>query len=237
MDIKEFCISHQMDLGISAVSLAGGGFTLLQMQTSPMDFLSLAEDDFQCGGLSASVNATTNAKRAIVCQLDQLLTSLGYPSGRWNVPKKIQKLQTLGLLAPGILRRVVDMRNILEHEYLTPDEASVEEALDIAGLFVMSVSAMFNPFDDELQFSFYDGDNSDKPSSFLAVGLVREERGVFYKAYASESNGLDDECVGSCEIPSGHALFESMVKLSSALILKYRKEQAFLDFEATYSSL
>jgi len=71
-----------------AVASGGGSFELADLKTSPVEFLSLAEDDFERGGLSALVNATTNIKRAIVCQLDQLLISFGYPSFRWNVPKK-----------------------------------------------------------------------------------------------------------------------------------------------------
>jgi uncharacterized protein YutE (UPF0331/DUF86 family) len=68
------------------------------------------------------------------------------------VPKKIERLRALGLLAPSLLRKVVDMRNILEHEYPTPELKNVEDALDIASLFVMSASALFIPFDDVLEF-------------------------------------------------------------------------------------
>lgn len=68
------------------------------------------------------------------------------------MPKKIERLRALGLLAPSLLRKVVDMRNILEHEYPTPELKNVEEALDIASLFVMSASALFIPFDDVLEF-------------------------------------------------------------------------------------
>ncbi|PVZ20475.1 MULTISPECIES: hypothetical protein [unclassified Pseudomonas] len=64
---------------------------------------------------------------------------------RSNVPKKIERLKALGLLAPSLLRKVVDMRNILEHEYSTPELEKVEDALDIASLFVMSASAIFIP--------------------------------------------------------------------------------------------
>ncbi|MCM8558529.1 MULTISPECIES: hypothetical protein [Pseudomonas] len=68
------------------------------------------------------------------------------------MPKKIERLRALGLLAPSLLRKVVDMRNILEHEYPTPELKNVEDALDIASLFVMSASALFIPFDDVLEF-------------------------------------------------------------------------------------
>jgi len=115
MDIREFCLAHKFDMSKCSVASGGGSFGLADLETSPVEFLSLAEDDFERGGLAALVNATANAKRAIVSQLDQLLTSFGYPSFRWNVPKKIDRLRALGLLAPSLLRKVVDMRNVLEH--------------------------------------------------------------------------------------------------------------------------
>lgn len=143
MDIREFCLAHEFDLRKCSVMSGGGSFGLADLETSPVEFLSLAEHDFERGGLAARVNATANAKRAIVSQLDQLLTSFGYPSFRWNVPKKIERLRALGLLAPSLLRKVVDMRNVLEHEYITPEIGNVEEALDIASLFMMSASAIY----------------------------------------------------------------------------------------------
>lgn len=70
MNIKEFCQAHEFNMSKCAVSLAGGSFTMTELKTSPVEFLSLAEDDFERGGLSALINATTNSKRAIVCQID-----------------------------------------------------------------------------------------------------------------------------------------------------------------------
>lgn len=210
---------------------------MTELETSPIQFLSLAEDDFERGGLSALVNATTNVKRAIVCQLDQLLISFGYPSLRWNVPKKIERLRALGLLAPSLLRKVVNMRNILEHEYKTPELEIVEEALDIASLFVMSASAMFIPFDDVLEFSLPENAARDSSVSHITAGLNREPSRVFYTLYAYESGEYAGRCVGQCEIQSGHVLFEAMVKLSASLMLRYKVKEALSNFDTAYSQL
>ncbi len=220
-----------------AVNLGGGSFTLTELKTSPVDFLSLAEEDFERGGLPALINATTNAKRAIVCQLDQLLISFGYPSFEWNVPKKIEQLRALGLLAPSLLRKVVKMRNVLEHEYEAPDLQAVEESLDVASLFVMSASAMFIPFDDVLEFSLPESSARDNSVTHITAGLHRESRGVFYTVYAYEPNESYGRCVGQCEIPSGHILFEAMVKLSASLMLRYKVDQTFDNFEKAYAQL
>ena len=237
MDIKEFCLAHRFDMSKCGVALGGGGFGMTELKTSPVEFLTLAEDDFERGGLAALVNATTNAKRAIVCQLDQLLISFGYPSLRWNVPKKIERLRVLGLLAPSLLRKVVDMRNILEHEYATPELKNVEEALDIASLFVMSASAMFIPFDDVLEFSLPDLVVTESSVTHLSAGLNREPDRVFYTVYAYKPGGHGGSCVGQCEIKSGHVLFEAMVRLSASLMLRYKVNQALGDFEAAYARL
>lgn len=237
MDIKEFCLAHGFDLSKCAVASGGGDFGMMELKTSPIEFLTLAEDDFDRGGLAALVNATTNVKRAIVGQLDQLLISFGYPSLRWNVPKKIERLRALGLLAPRLLRRVIDMRNILEHEYARPDLKEVEEALDIASLFVMSASAMFIPFDDVLEFSLPEPATTENSVKRMTAGLNRESGRVFYTIYAYEPGEYAGRCVGQCEIQSGHVLFEVMVKLSASLMLQYKVSQALDDFYTTYAQL
>jgi len=219
------------------VSLGGGSFTLVDLKTSPLEFLSLAEEDLQRGGLSALVNATTNAKRAIVSQMDQLLVSFGYDSFRLNVPRKVEKLRALGLLAPSLLRKAVSMRNLLEHEYEAPALPEVEEALDIASLFVLSASAMFIPFDDVLEFSLYGTSDTDTPIKQVTLGLDREAGRVYYRVYAYECGAEGNLCVGQCEIPSGHSLFDPMVKLSASMMLKYKVDQACKDFYAVYAAL
>jgi len=237
MDIKEFCLVHGFDLGKSGVASGGGSFGMTDLKISPIEFLTLAEEDFERGGLAALVNATTNVKRAIVGQLDQLLISFGYPSLRWNVPKKIERVRALGLLAPSLLRKVVNMRNFLEHEYATPELKNVEEALDIASLFVMSASAMFVPFDDVLEFSSPERPLTDTSVTHLAAELSREAGRVFYTVYAYEPGEYAGRCVGQCQIQSGHLLFEAMVKLSASLMLRYKVNQALSNFEAAYAQV
>lgn len=237
MEIKQLCVAHGFDLVKSGVALGGGSFGMTDLEISPIEFLTLAEEDFERGGLPALINATTNVKRAIVCQLDQLLISFGYSSLRWNVPKKIERVRALGLLVPSLLRKVVDMRNFLEHEYAAPELKSVEEALDIASLFVMSASAMFIPFDDVLEFSRPDSVSSDVSVTHLTAGLRRESGRVFYTVYAYEPGEYAGRCVDQCQIQSGHILFEAMVKLSASLMLRYKVEQALKNFEAAYAEL
>lgn len=123
------------------------------------------------------------------------------------------------------------MRNVLEHEYATPNLGKVEEALDIASLFVMSAAAMFIPFDDVLEFSHPDSAGAQGVVTHFPAGLNRKFGRVFYTVYAYEPGGYAGRCVGQCEIESGHVLFEAMVKLSASLMLRYKVDQALSVFE------
>jgi hypothetical protein len=237
MDIKKFCVEHDIDMSKCGVSISGGSFTLVDLETSPIEFLNLAEEDFQRGGLSARLNATTNAKRAIVSQMDQLLISLGYKSFDWKVPRKIAQVQALGLFTPGIVRKMIKLRNTLEHEYKAPTLLQAGEIVDIASLFVMSMSAMFIPFDDELQFSLVKASARDRPIKYLTAGLHRDAGSVFYTVYAYKAGDSKEVCLGQCNIPSGHVLFDPLVKLSASLMMKYKVDQACKDFDAVYATL
>jgi hypothetical protein len=175
-----------------AVPSGGGGLLMHELDVDPYDFLLLAEEDWERGGLAAELNAITNAKRAIVAQMDQALLSFGYPAIPWNVPKKIETLQSLGLVTPRILRRVSATRNLLEHEYRRPSFKDVEDAIDLAALFVASIKPLLMVFGDQfsvgnadesedafsfaqgLEFSMLGSPNSDRPT-FLVWARVRGE--------------------------------------------------------------
>jgi hypothetical protein len=54
----------------------------------------------------------------------------------WNIPRKLDFISQGGVVAPRTLRKVNALRNCLEHDYATPSRQEVEDALDIATLFV-----------------------------------------------------------------------------------------------------
>jgi hypothetical protein len=109
-------------------------------QIRPRQFLSFAELDLQEKDDHHLVNALSNTKRAIECQLDSLLVALGLFSRskeeRWSFPKKTETLNYLGVVAPDILRRINEKRNLLEHEYRAPTVTEANDALDVARLFI-----------------------------------------------------------------------------------------------------
>ena len=119
----------EVELG-SGTSLEYDGFDI-----NASEFMKYAEMDLDQGTTQGLVNALTNAKRAIDCQIDSVLGCFGLLSRR-NFPEKIKILGQLGIVTPRIVNKVVKARNYLEHEFIKPEREQVEDAVDIAYLFV-----------------------------------------------------------------------------------------------------
>jgi hypothetical protein len=143
------------------------------------EFLRFAEKDLTQGDKHGLVNALSNAKRAIDSQVDKVLGCFGLLSRR-NFPQKMVMLSDMGIIAPRIVNKVVKARNYLEHEYQAPVQEQVEDALDIAFLFVTSLDRTLNFFSDSYSLMGTDKDeertllisfDTDKPR-FILTGYV-----------------------------------------------------------------
>lgn len=107
----------------------------------PEDFLKFAETALsqqnQAGSL---VNALSNIKRAIDCQIELIISDHGLAKKakkeNWNFPKKIDFLKNKNVIAPRVLEKINKTRNLLEHEFKKPNTDTVEDAFDVATLFV-----------------------------------------------------------------------------------------------------
>jgi hypothetical protein len=106
----------------------------------PEEFLAFAEVDLKIDDNHHLINCLSNIKRAIECQIDSLLIGFGLfekaKNQNWNFPKKIQILNEIGIVSPRILNKINKLRNLLEHEYSIPQREKVEDALDVAILFI-----------------------------------------------------------------------------------------------------
>src|SRR5687768_4312811 len=110
------------------------------LEIRPEEFLNQAEEDLERGGDAARLNAITNAKRAIHCQIDSNLIWLGYKPARWSIRRKVEVFSSLGVVAPRILERVTEARNLVEHAYQAPTDQQVVDAVDLALLFTEAAS-------------------------------------------------------------------------------------------------
>jgi hypothetical protein len=111
----------------------------------PTDYLRFANLDIEQDLEHQEINALSNAKRAIDCQVDNIIFTFGIKRKR-TFPEKLAVVEELGLLAPRILKKVVKIRNLLEHEYYHPQKAEVEDAIDIASLFIEATARPFRSF-------------------------------------------------------------------------------------------
>ena len=203
---------------------SGGGFPLINLETSPTEFLLQAEKDFNAEDEAFYLNSITNSKRAILCQMDQILVSFGFNSLRWNVIKKIEYLNKLGILTPPILRKISKVRNLLEHEYIKPSKEDVELALDISTLFVLSNKALFSIYEASLTFGLDTSeiDSRGDFASFVSIELKRDKN-VYWQVYAHIENNF----VARWKMPKSDPFFCILVKLCTAFQLGFKIDNAF----------
>jgi hypothetical protein len=140
VDVSFRELVERVDLNLASLSLIPDtGSTLdLEYEITPEDFLLFAEKDILQDDVRGLVNGLSNAKRAIDCQVEKLLACLGLPSAR-SFPKKMGLLNEIGVVAPRIVTKVVRARNYLEHQYQKPEKEQVEDAVDVATLFVAAL--------------------------------------------------------------------------------------------------
>jgi hypothetical protein len=228
-------------LGITedkVIKLSSGGSSLNHdFDINPEDFLQRAEDDYEIGGSAALLNSITNAKRAIHCQIDQALLCLGFNTKRWNLPKKAELLVRLGFVAPRILKRVTHTRNVLEHEYVSPTLEQVEEALDLAALFVEATNRHLEGFGHE----FYIGNHDEQVDSFhfrkeLGFHFGYEEKGfqIWGRTNVSpELNPRTDVEIGEAFIKPNDEIFIDIVRLVVAGDNEVKVKKALVQFFTT----
>lgn len=87
-------------------------------------------------------DAVANAKRAIDCQIEAVIETLGLGvSG--GFPSRVAAIRKLGLVAPRILEKINKLRNSIEHDFVNPSREQAEMAADAALLFVELTHRVF----------------------------------------------------------------------------------------------
>jgi hypothetical protein len=150
------------------------------------------------------VNALSNAKRALDCQVICLLDIFGLlkiaESKRWGFPTKIEALSKIGILAPKILNKINKARNLLEHEFSNPNPDQVNDFIDIVTLFIESTRRYLDNYvnyietswindklinveiiDDKIIVEIYYCENKNDESSKLEKIVVESNNENYYK--------------------------------------------------------
>ena len=189
MSLNKFILQDPKDLlkalAFDPVSIwiecGSGGVLEHEFDLNPSDFLSFADADLAESNQRALVNALSNAKRAIDCQVDKVFCCFGTNS-RKNFPQKMKILNEMGIIAPRIISKIVTMRNYLEHEYRCPEQEKVEDAVDIANLFVTSL-------DRALQFpDQYAIENSNEAEDERSLDVRFDEENKEFHLYGRTPN-------------------------------------------------
>ncbi len=165
LSLKE--IFERANLPWSKLEIEVDSGTILQYQfpLMPRFFLSSAKEDLAGKDARGLVNALTNAKRAIDCQTEIFLGSIGYSSKGLvkqlgdevilslqsyshdpNQRLQFKVLESLGIVTSAIVEKVRRFRHGLEHEYRQPRYKDVRESIDIASLFVSACEGAMNAF-------------------------------------------------------------------------------------------
>lgn len=160
-------------------TISGTSFEKKTFDISPKDFLRFAKEDLKQADERGFINSITNSKRAIDCQIDEIIEKLISKPDSFNpivddflkyfefesdIPIKLKIIHALNLAPSLIISKSRTLRNKLEHFYKKPKVKEVKEALDVADLFIRSVTGkvliVWEEFeivdwkDNELNFKF-----------------------------------------------------------------------------------
>jgi len=137
--------------GISILEKDSGGFRI-----EPREFLEYATQDFELGDNRGFSNALSNVKRSIESQSEIIHFSLGIPYRKLNFPTKLENIQKMGLSPFLIFKHINELRVDLEHKYKIPDRNKVDDAIQVAQLFLDVTTFSLSIFLDD--FKIYDDD-------------------------------------------------------------------------------
>ncbi|MFH1079627.1 MAG: hypothetical protein V1766_05115 [Pseudomonadota bacterium] len=145
----------------------------------PGQLIQFAEEDLSSKKPGYLVNALTNIKRALDCQIELIIFEHGYGKQlrekQWRFPRKIAFLQDNRIIAPRILEKINKTRNMLEHEFKSPTLEQVEDAFDVVLLFI-GYTENLHRVPDSITIGF-------DPSTTIAFKVEFEKKNLIFKVY------------------------------------------------------
>lgn len=159
MNILESFKLLKIDFTNTIIKSSGGIEPQKKFDLLPRDFLRFAKKDYRetTDAERGLINALTNAKRAIDCQIDNAFSIYGINYSKilrasekiilasgsiaTDVPHKLKLVEALSLAPSGLISKTRTLRNKLEHYYERPLEKDIKEALELAELFILSLES------------------------------------------------------------------------------------------------
>jgi hypothetical protein len=204
-----------------AITVPSGGERLeFEFEIAPHQFVAQAAIDLQAGGQAALFNSITNSRRAILCEMDRVLGALGFVPNKMSTKSKTELLRFLGLPTPNILRKVGQTRNELEHEYKLPPRDKVEDALDIAVLFVHALDRHLETFWADFYFGNEDELIKDHLKFRRQISFYYDPKEKRLTASASQSvaksqkNPWGRQGLGECVLAADDPVYKHCIRLA-----------------------
>lgn len=212
---------------------SGGGQLRHDFEINPDDSLQMGEDSYAKGEMP---HALSDAKRAIHSQIDQALLALGYSLDGKEMKWKLNLMARCGFVAPRIMKRVSDARNLLEHEYRAPTRRQVEESLDIAALFIGATRRHLDLFEHEFNVGKEDEQIDESDFSSELFFHFNEERHYFRVIACQDVQpgtfGIAKNVLGKIRIGVNDEIFPEVVRLTVAGDHEGKVRQALHEFFA-----
>ncbi|TNZ67877.1 hypothetical protein CGK41_24580 [Vibrio parahaemolyticus] len=145
-------------------------------EITPRDYFNFAVKDLEAPDVKyAAINAFTNGKRALHCQIDVIVDALGYQAykNRNTFPAKLDYCAKCGIVTPRILRKMNMIRNQVEHDYHVPTLDEANDFIDIVELFLAATDRLLYRFPDNIVFPGVDENFDDKYKDVFNVKLVK----------------------------------------------------------------
>ncbi len=239
---------------VKSMEICSSGSTELNCDSeiSPEKYLAYAFDDLdESASERSSINAVSNAKRALHLQIQILTEALGGNAfglnQRSNFPKLLKFCEECGISTPRIIKKLNAKRNKVEHEYYSPSREESEDFVDIVGLFFSATIRLLHCFPTSMEFSkgkLVDG----RSESYLNIhftpgsdtlemrGRILEISGDEYeklviKEYETvkggKINGTDPD------LRKGNFLDLPMIKITKRIYLEHSRD---FEFKVTHSN-
>jgi hypothetical protein len=111
---------------------------------SAEDYLTFAKGDLSAGTRQGAVNAMGNAKRSLHLMIDTLLQNFGLlaHNQRLSFPGKLALMDDVGLISLNVFRKLNVERNMMEHDYRSPDPERVQDFVDVCNLLLLAIERL-----------------------------------------------------------------------------------------------
>jgi hypothetical protein len=203
-------------------------------ELSPDTFLGYAELDFESGGTRGYINALSNAKRAMDCQVDGIIAVLGFDPASLRrqlsreligfiendsipstLPFNYRFLESLGGVTPVLVDRVRRLRHDVEHRFQRPTRRSTREAIDVARLFVAAAKSLTIDFWE--QFGIGSIDPESKTEYEFMFNMKLEEAEPFIDAAYVTRPGYKRDGTTDVRVLPNHPAYYWLIRIGLIL--------------------